>query len=70
MKSGEKNNTRRRLDRDYRTGDTVEICEWLPVDNMYSGDEMHYIITHIAYGGKFGLATGFCILSLKRIDHR
>jgi hypothetical protein len=68
MASGEKNNSRRRLDRDYRPGDTIVIQEWKPVDEIYTGLELLYIITHIEYGGNFGMAKQFCILSLKPVD--
>ena len=53
----------RRNDRDFKTGDVLYLNEWDPELEAYSGESEKRTISHIFVGGRFGLGTGFCILS-------
>lgn len=71
--SGEKRAELRVADRDYREGDALWLREWNPgpedwpdaAPGEYTGTALLAEITHVHVGGKFGLAEGHVMLSLK-----
>lgn len=64
VKRGEKTFEVRKNDRDYRVGDWLKLCEWLPALECYTGEEHEAQITYLLDGGEFGVESGFCILGL------
>lgn len=55
----------RRSDRDYRVGDVLELCEFFPERDAYSGRRWWMEITYITQGGTFGLPPDLCVMSVK-----
>ncbi len=66
--SGEKTFELRKDDRMYKSGDILEIREYDPESDSFSGDYVRREVIYKLQGGKFGLAEGYCILGLK-VDH-
>lgn len=65
----------RRNDRDFKIGDTVELNEWEPEYEQYTGRRIIFSIIGILHGGRFGLEEGYCILSfhydlISAYDHK
>ena len=65
---GEKTFEARKNDRDYQAGDFLTIKEYDPAKNAYTGRALHARVHYVLYGGHFGLAPGYCILSLKGVQ--
>ena len=65
IKTGLKTFELRRNDRDYQVGDILKLREWDQTAQDYTGEIIKKEITYILEGGNFGLATGFCIMSIK-----
>jgi hypothetical protein len=72
--SGEKTFELRKNDRDFKTGDTLILIEgdlggygMTDHDLSYfpTGRELKCSVTHVLYGGRFGLPDDHCIMSIK-----
>lgn len=68
VKNGSKLYELRAADRDFRTGDTLTLCEWSPKKETYTGNILERKIGHILDGGQFGLQDGYVILSFDLKD--
>ena len=60
-------------DRDYEVGDILHLHEFDPSANLatgtgYNGNETRRRVAHILYGPKFGLAEGWCCMSISDIE--
>ena len=68
--SGKKTADIRKNDRNYKVGDLVEFQEYLIDVNTgkykYTNRSVTIMISHIIPGGKFGLESGYCMLSFVR----
>ena len=64
--AGRKSHEVRLNDRDYQVGDVLNMRE-IELDGEYTGQEMNAQITHVLHGGQFGIAEGWCVLSLTSI---
>ena len=53
-------------DRDYHSGDTLKLLRFDPETQSYTGERMEKTVTHILYGGSFGIPASHCIMSLSR----
>lgn len=62
--SGEKNFVVRKNDRDFRKGDILILEEWDPAIGQHTGFSIEREIIYILSGGQFGIAEGFCVMSL------
>ncbi|HCE2591079.1 TPA: DUF3850 domain-containing protein [Vibrio parahaemolyticus] len=51
-------------DRDYQAGDCLNLREIDP-SGRYTGQEVNAEVSHVLHGGQFGIAEGWCVLSLK-----
>ncbi|HCG8683765.1 TPA: DUF3850 domain-containing protein [Vibrio parahaemolyticus] len=52
-------------DRDYQAGDCLNLRE-IDANGEYTGQEANAEVSHVLHGGQFGIAEGWCVLSLKR----
>lgn len=68
---GEKLFELRKNDRDYKVGDILELKEFNPDENKYTGREISCSISYILKGQNlFGLDPDFCILSLSTLMYK
>jgi len=63
---GEKTFELRLNDRDFKVGDTLELHEWSPESKEYTGRKILRRVSHILYGGNFGLRSNHCCMSLSQ----
>lgn len=64
----------RRMDEDYRVGDTLILREWLPGTieaGSYSGRVVSFVITHILTHSDYpdGIKEGYAVLSIKKLHN-
>lgn len=64
VKRGEKRHEFRRDDRNYQAGDTIELAEWDPIRQAFTGDSVLVLVTYKTPAGSFGVPEGFCVLSI------
>ncbi|QIL75110.1 DUF3850 domain-containing protein [Hymenobacter sp. HDW8] len=65
--SGAKTFDVRENDRNYQVGDAVQLCEYEPESETYSGRSTARWISYVLQGGAFGLQAGWCILGLTEL---
>ena len=51
-------------DREFDVGDWLELREWCPTKEDYTGEVEWRGISYIMRGGKMGVPEGYCILGL------
>lgn len=68
IRSGIKTFEVRKNDRKYRAGDTLVLKEFSPHTFMYSGEKIKVKVTHILYGGQFGIEEGYVVMSIKKYE--
>lgn len=56
----------RKNDRDFQIWDILHLLE--TDDNGLTGREFWCQVTYILHGGNFGIAEGFCVMAIKKID--
>ncbi|EPT7034306.1 DUF3850 domain-containing protein [Cronobacter malonaticus] len=54
----------RKNDRDYRPGDTLDLCEWDKDDESFTGEFISVTVTHVADVGEW--MPGYVLLSIER----
>lgn len=54
----------RKNDRDFQTGDTLELAEYDPQTKTYSGRTATRHVSYILHGDQFGIEKGYCVLGL------
>ncbi|EDP59463.1 hypothetical protein AND4_09827 [Vibrio sp. AND4] len=59
-----KTNEVRLNDRDYQAGDCLNLRE-IDSSGQITGQEVNAEVSHVLQGGQFGVAEGWCVLSLK-----
>lgn len=65
LRSGEKTHeVRDTTDRNFVVGDVLELHEFDPATNAFSGLYESRAVTHITPGGSFGLPPNLCVMSL------
>lgn len=57
----------RKDDRNFEVGDTIELHEWSPDSDNYSGYSVVFRISYKLDGGGFGLEKGYCCLGLNQV---
>lgn len=63
--SGEKTFEIRENDRDFQTGDEIELKEFDKVMRKFTGRYVSGRISYIFHGGEYGLEQGYCVFSFK-----
>jgi len=54
----------RENDRDFKVGDILILCEYLPVKNVHTGRQVAREIKYILKGGRFGIKKGYVVMGL------
>ncbi len=54
----------RRDDRGYLPGDRLHLREWCPERSAYTGRAVTVHVTHLLRGGRFGIESGFVVMSI------
>lgn len=67
MITGEKTFEARKNDRDFKTGDILNLQEWDNKTGEYTGREFNVKVKHILKGGVFGTKKGHCFMSIEPI---
>lgn len=62
--SGEKTFEVRKNDRDYQTGDYLDLQEYDPASNKYTGSSITKKVSYILHGGSFGVESGTVVMAL------
>lgn len=63
--TGQKTAEYRKNDRNFKQGEYLNLREWLPDAQEYTDCSLLAKITHIAYGGQFGIPKDYCVMSIK-----
>lgn len=58
----------RRNDRDFRVNDWLELHEWNPENELYTGYSIRVRIRLIMPGGQMGIEAGYVVLGLSDLD--
>lgn len=64
IKHGFKTFEIRRDDRNFQLGDYLELKEWNPDEEKYTGDKLLKRVNYIMWGPIFGLEKGFVIMGI------
>lgn len=64
IKFGKKRFELRKNDRDFKTGDLLELWEYIPEEDIWTQEVCLATVDYILHGGKFGLEEGYVILGL------
>ena len=54
----------RKNDRKFQIGQYLNLREWSPVTQDYTGRTLLVRITHIVYGGQFMIPSDYCVMSI------
>lgn len=65
--TGRKKFEARRDDRDFKIGDFLNLQEYDPNRDIYTGREITVKVTDIVHGGKFGIESGHCAMSIEKV---
>lgn len=57
----------RRNDRDFQAGDVLQLNEWDPATERETGRILWARVLYVLYGPQFGIAAGFCVMSIERV---
>ena len=55
----------RKNDRGFEVGDILDLREFDPEKEEYTGCRCEYLVTYILKGPMFGIKTGFCVMGIK-----
>lgn len=74
VRCGDKRFEIRKNDRDFHTGDILRLKEWN--GEKYTGEELDVLVRYVLYGisecgepNLYGLADGYCIMSIDTMMH-
>lgn len=62
VSAGDKRAELRWKDRDYQAGDMLDLCEWDPIEEYFTGEYVSVTVTHVADVGQF--MPGYVLLSI------
>lgn len=54
----------RKNDRGYQEGDSLQLMEFFPETNTYSGRVIGATVKYIVYGGSWGLPEDICVMAI------
>lgn len=66
IEQGHKRHEIRPYDRNFGVGDLLQLREWDPSLEKYTGREQTVRVTYLSLGGTFGLPFDLCVMSLER----
>lgn len=52
-------------DRDFKVGDMLNLKEYDPIKERYTGRQLTRTVTYILHGGKFGIQEGYCVMAIQ-----
>jgi hypothetical protein len=55
----------RKNDRDFQVNDQLDLREYDPVKNEYTGKMVIKTVSYVLHGGQFGIEAGYCVLGLR-----
>lgn len=55
-------------DRRFNVGDVLELAEWDPLTESFTGMQTDRRVTYITRGPAFGIPRGFCVMSLALVE--
>jgi hypothetical protein len=55
-------------DRGFAVGDTLLLCEWDTKTDKYTGRQECVVVTHLVFGNKFGIPSGYVMMSIRRLQ--
>lgn len=70
MCSGHKSHEIRKDDRSFAVGDLLDLREWDPDTQVYSGRRLIMEVTYKSEPGFWGLPDDLCVMSLKFVDYK
>ena len=62
--NNEKNFEVRANDRNFKQGDILRLNEYDPEQGDYTGRSILRKVCFVLYGGKFGIKSGYCVMSI------
>jgi len=65
VSSGKKKFEIRKNDRDFLVGDLLNLREWNPETERYTGRELTAKVTYKINGGQYGLDNDYCVLGIE-----
>jgi len=65
---GSKTHEFRRNDRNFKTGDLLDLHEWDPVANNHTTRTVIVQVTYINHGMQFGIPRGYCVMSIAKVE--
>jgi hypothetical protein len=68
IERGAKHHEVRKNDRRFVTGDLLQLREWDPSTEAYTGRERTVRVSYVSYGGAWGLPDDICVMSIERRD--
>jgi hypothetical protein len=66
--SGKKSFEVRKNDRKFNTGDLLNLREYNPETEMYTGRSCLVVVTFLLAGGQFGIEEDFVVMSVRIVD--
>ena len=66
VERGSKHHEIRKNDRYFIKGDLLQLREWDPTTEKYTGRERTVRVSHISYGGSWDLPDDLCVMSIER----
>jgi hypothetical protein len=60
----------RKNDRDFKVGDRLNLHEWNPESETYSGRVISCKVKYISYGPAWEIPIGYCVMSIEKIGSR
>lgn len=67
MGYGDKTAEFRKNDRDFKGGDLLVLRLYDPESERYLGESFAVQVTHIMYGGQFGIPEGYVVMSIEKL---
>ena len=58
----------RKNDRGYCIGDILQLDEWDPITESYTGRKCFRQVNYILSGGTFGVSVGYCVMGLVLLE--
>lgn len=57
-------------DRGFQVGDTLNLMEYDPEREMFTGEYQRRVVTYVLRGGQFGIAPGYVVLGITGPNNR